>query len=253
MRRRPRGTACTVRRMTPRTTASSTTGVLGAGAAAAIDHRPGISPSRPAPVQNSRDTPRYHNVLCLPRAPQLLQLCQRDLVGGSNTRLPYSGSVAPCARIPGRGTSGKSRGAPKAAWPRCPHRLGNLRVAWAAVRPHLESYLQWVAMPTKHVKGKVGQAPVAGLAQSSPSSPPSRSFVATTDRHVRRQPLPTLECPLASRIPGACPSGGGVLHSGQASSMYVKSHTQELAFGNSILTPHVRQNGDKHVNGASYS
>lgn len=215
VRRRPRGTACTVRRMTPRTTASSTTGVLGAGAAAAIDHRPGISPSRPAPVQNSRDTPRYHNVLCLPRAPQLLPLCQRDLVGGSTHASPKAGQLRLARGSPGGAPRARAVVPPKAAWPRCPHRLGNLRVAWAAVRPHLESYLQWVAMPTKHVKGKVGQAPVAGLAQSSPSSPPSRSFVATTDRHVRRQPLPTLECPLASRIPGACPSGGGVLHSGQ--------------------------------------
>lgn len=190
VRRRPRGTAWTVRWMTPRTTASSTTGVLGAGAAAAIDHRPGISPSRPAPVQNSRDTPRYHNVLCLPRAPQLLPLCQRDLVGGSNTRLPYSGSVAPCTRIPGRGTSGKSRGAPKAAWPRCPHRLGNLRVALAAVRPHLESYLQWVAMPTKHVKWKVGQAP-CGKAGAKQPSQPSQPLVRGNDRPARAKTAAT--------------------------------------------------------------
>lgn len=145
---------------------------------------PGDFAPRPAPVQNSRDTPRYRNVLCLPRAVQLLPLCQRDLVGGSNTRLPYSESVAPCTRIPGRGTSGKSRSVPKAAWPRCPHRLGNLRVAMAAVRPRLESYLQWVAMPTKHVKWEVRQAPCGGAGAEQPEQP-SQPLVRGNDRPAR--------------------------------------------------------------------
>lgn len=59
----------------------------------------------------------------------------------------------------------------------------NLRVASAAVRPRLESYPQWLAMPTKHVKWEVRQAPCVGAGAKQPSQP----LVRANDRPARAE------------------------------------------------------------------
>lgn len=232
VRRRPRGTACTVRWMTPRATASSTTGVLGAGAAAAIDHRPGISPPV-LPRCKTPGTPHGTATYCVSLEPYSSSRCASATLLEDLTHASPTASQLRLAReSPGGAPRARAVVSPKLRGPAV-HIVWEIYVSlWRLCAPAWSLTYSGSPCPRNTSNGRCGRPPVAGLARSSPSSPPSRSFVATTDRHVRRQPLSTLECPLASRIPGASPSRGGVLHSGQTSSMYVKSHTQDTAFRN---------------------